>query len=184
MQDKAAWSRIESEARQAFLGQGRFPVPAYSEFMPPPFVGIKPFTASDPASAPGSTIVCDERGLAIDEYEQEHELRPGLIKIANHLVDELAKLASGATHEFSRTLLDGNPAWPEALVAAAREGHYPRRPFFVMQTLALSLTQDDKGNVLWTLFGASHEPASVVFWRGFADTDEDRFLRLIAWASG
>lgn len=184
MQDKAAWSRIESEARQAFLGQGRFPVPAYSEFMPPPFVGIKPFTASDPASAPGSTIVCDERGLAIDEYEQEHELRPGLIKIANHLVNELAKLASGATHEFSRTLLDGNPAWPEALVAAAREGHYPRRPFFVMQTLALSLTQDDKGNVLWTLFGASHEPASVVFWRGFADTDEDRFLRLIAWASG
>ena len=184
MQDKAAWSQIESEAAGAFVGQGRFPVPAYSEFMPPPFVGIKPFTAPDPANAPGSTIVCDERGLAIDEYEQEHELRPGLAKIANHLVDELGKLTSGATHEFSRTLLDGNLAWPPSLAAAARDGRYPKRPFLVMQTLALSLTQDDKGNVRWTLFGASHEPASVVFWRSFAETDQDRFLRLIAWASG
>jgi Predicted aminopeptidases len=184
MQDKGAWSQIESEAAGAFLGQGRFPVPAYSEFMPPPFLGIKPFTARDPGNAPATTIVCDERGLAIDEYEQEHELRPGLAKIADHLVAELHKLASGSTHEFSRTLLEGNLAWPESLAAAARDGRYPQRPFFVMQTLALSRTQDDKGNVRWTLFGASHEPASVVFWRGFADTDEERFLHLIAWAGG
>ena len=183
MQDKGAWSQIEREAAGAFLGQGRFPVPAYSEFMPPPFVGIKPFTALDPANAPTTTIVCNERGLAIDEYEQEHELRPGLAKIAGHLVAELRKLASGSTHEFSRTLLEGNLAWPEMLAAAAREGRYPQRPFFIMQTLALSRTQDDKGNVRWTLFGASHESASVVFWRGFAEPDEERFLRLIAWAS-
>jgi len=39
MQDKTAWSQIEKEAAGAFLGPGRFPVPAYSEFMPPPFVG-------------------------------------------------------------------------------------------------------------------------------------------------
>jgi len=184
MQDKGEWSQIEREAVGAFLGQGRFPVPAYSEFMPPPFVGIKPFNAPDPANGSPTTIVCDERGLAIDEYEQEHELRPGLAKIAGHLVAELHKLATGSTHEFSRTLLENNPAWPESLAAAARDGRYPQGPFFVMQTLALSRTQDDKGNVRWTLFGASHEPASVVFWRGFADADEDRFLRLIAWASG
>ena len=183
MQDKGAWSQIEREAAGAFRGQGRFPVPAYSELMPPPFVGIKPFTASDPAKAPANTIVCNERGLAIDEYEQEHELRPGLAKLAGHLVDELGKLASGSTHEFTRTLLEGNLAWPEALAAAARDGRYPRRPFFVIQTLALSRTQDDKGNVRWTLFGASHEPASAVFWRGFADGDQERFGRLIAWAS-
>ena len=184
MQDKTAWSQIEEEAAQAFLGQGRFPVPAYSEFMPPPFVGIKPFTAPDPASVLANTSVCDERGLAIDEYEQAHELGPGLAKIAGHLIAELGKLASGSTHEFSRTLLDNNLAWPESLAAAARAGRYPQRPFFVMQPLALSRTQDDKGNVRWTLFGASHEPASLVFWRGFSATDEDRFLRLVAWASG
>jgi hypothetical protein len=184
MQDKTVWSQIKTESAGAFLGQGRFPVPAYSEFMPSPFVGIKPFTAADPASALAATDVCDERGLAIDEYEQEHELGPGLAKIASHLVAELGKLAAGSTHEFSRTLLDNNLAWPESLAAAARSGRYPRRPFFIMQPLALSRTQDDKGNVRWTLFGASHEPASAVFWRGFCETDEERFLRLVAWASG
>src|SRR5450759_1096242 len=150
MRDMGAWSRIKSESAGAFLGQGRFPVPAYSEFMPPPRVGIKPFTAPEHASAPTSTLVCDENGLAIDEYEQAHELRPGLTKIATHLVAELGKLASGVTHELSRTLLDGNRAWPESLAAAARAGRYPRHPFFVLQTLALSRTQDDKGNVRWT----------------------------------
>jgi hypothetical protein len=152
--------------------------------MPPPFVGIKPFTAPDRASAPAATSVCDERGLAVDEYQQEHELRPGLARIASHLLDELGKLVSGSTHEFSHTLLDDNLAWPESLAAAARAGRYPKRPFFVMQALALSRTQDDKGNVRWTLFGASPEPASAVFWRGFSDADEERFLDLIAWASG
>jgi hypothetical protein len=184
MQDNDSWSRIKNEARNAFLGKGRFPVPAYSEFMPPPFVGIKPFAAPYSLDAPTSTLRCDEHGLAIDEYEQAHALRPGLSKIANHLVAELGKLALGNGHELSHTLLDGNRAWPESLAAAARAGRYPRHPFFVLQPLALSRTQDDKGNVRWTLFGASHEPASVVFWRGFADTDEERFLRLIAWACG
>ena len=184
MHAKGTWSRIKDEAANAFLGQGRFPVPAYSELMPPPFVGIKPFTAPDGLDAPATTLLCDERGVAIDEYEQAHELRPGLTKIASHLVAELGKLASGCAHEFSHTLLDGNQAWPEALAVATREGRYPRHPFFVLQTLALSRTQDDKGNVRWTLFGASHEPASLVFWRGFSDGDEERFLRLIAWACG
>jgi len=184
MQDKATWSQIATEAADAFRGRGRFPVPAYSEFMPPPFVGLKPFAAGDPSGAADNTSVCDERGVAIDEYEQEHELRPGLAKIASHLVLELRKLTVGATHEFSHTLLGGNLAWPEALVAAARAGRYPQRPFLVMQTLALSRTQDDKGNVRWTMFGASHEPAAAVFWRGFSESDEERFLRLVAWASG
>jgi hypothetical protein len=184
MQEKTAWSQIAEEAAQAFLGQGRFPIPAYSEFMPPPFVGIKPFTAPYPARALANTSVCDERGLAIDEYEQAHELGPGLAKIAGHLVAELGKLTLGSTHEFSRTLLDNNLAWPESLAAAARAGRYPQHPFLVMQPIALSRTQDDKGNVRWTLFGASHEPASLVFWRSFAETDEESFLRLVAWGSG
>jgi hypothetical protein len=184
MQDKGAWSKIAKEAANAFLGRGRFPLPAYSELMPAPFVGIKPFTAPESPSAQAATTACNEYGLAIDEYEQAHELRPGLEKIARHLVGELAKLASGSAHELSHTLLSGNPAWPPSLVEAARDGRYPQRPFFVMQALALSRTQDDKGNVRWTLFGASHESPSVVFWRGFADTDEERFLRLVAWASG
>jgi len=114
MQDKTAWSQIEKEAAGAFLGPGRFPCPP-TRIHAAPVRGLKPFTACDAGGAADNTSVCDEYGVAVDEYEQEHELRPGLAKIANHLVLELRKLAAGSTHEFSHTLLDGNLAWPEAL---------------------------------------------------------------------
>ena len=55
--------------------------------------------------------------LDIDEYEQAHDLEPGLDRIAEHLVDELGKLRRGEPHALSRTLLDGNPAWPAELAA-------------------------------------------------------------------
>jgi len=183
MSEERAWHKIIAEARRALPGEGGFPVRAYSEFMPPPFVGIKPY-APDPASTPATARVRGADALDIDEYEQAHELEPGLAKIAHHLVGELYKLASGASHELSRTLLEGNPAWPEALASAARAGGGPRPPFVVMQALALSRTQDDKGNVRWTLFGASHQPTEAVFWRSFAPGDEARFLRLLAWTNG
>jgi hypothetical protein len=37
------WSLFERESEQALVGRGRFPIRAYSEFMPPPYVGIKPY---------------------------------------------------------------------------------------------------------------------------------------------
>jgi len=37
------WALFEHEATDAFVGRGRFPIRAYSEFMPPPYVGIKPY---------------------------------------------------------------------------------------------------------------------------------------------
>ena len=61
MQDKTAWSQIEKEAAGAFLGPGHFPVPAYSEFMPPPFVGLKPFTACDAGGAAVTSCFVDQR---------------------------------------------------------------------------------------------------------------------------
>ena len=184
MKDSRAWQKIVAEAQRAFLDEGRpFPVRAYSEFMPPPFVGIKPY-ALDPASAPATAGVHREGALDVDEYQQAHELKPGLAKIAHHLVTELGKLASGSTHDFSKALLEGNLAWPESLAATARAGRIPQDPFSVIQALALSRTQDDKGNVRWTLFGASHLPAAAVFWHSFAKGDQERFLRLLAWANG
>jgi hypothetical protein len=38
----ASWSWIAAEAKDAFVGSGRFPLRAYSEFMPPPYVVLKP----------------------------------------------------------------------------------------------------------------------------------------------
>src|SRR5215831_16621402 len=104
MSELAVWSRIVAEARSAFAGAGRFPLRAYSEFMPPPYVGIKPY---DPqlASACATFGVGDPTALDVSEYEQAHELEPGLARIASHIVAELGKLVDGRPHALSRTLL-------------------------------------------------------------------------------
>src|SRR5438477_11709468 len=116
-----SWEQIEAEARGAFVGEGRFPLRAYSELMPPPYVGIKPDAPSGAHQA--ATFGCSDAGaLDIDEYEQAHDLEPGLERIAKHLVDELGKLVHGKPHALSKTLLDGNAAWPPELAAAAKAG--------------------------------------------------------------
>ena len=172
-----AWQRIAAEARDAFVGAGKFPLRAYSEFMPPPYVGLKPY-APDLHSAAATCAISDENALDIDEYEQAHDLEPGLAWIAAYLVHEVGKLTRGEPHGFSRTALDGNPAWPPELAAAARAGRLTDDPVIVIQTLALSRTLDDKGNERWTLFGGSDEHAAPV-WDGL---DIPQLAELIAWA--
>jgi hypothetical protein len=168
---QSPWARIEAEAQGAFAS---FPLRAYSEFMPPPWVGIKPVA---PARALGlcTAGVGDDLSLDIDEQEQAHVLVPGLARIADHLIAELGKLVRGEPHALSRTLLDGNPAWPADLAAAAQAGRLASDPLVLALPLALSRTQDDKGNTPWTLFGASHEGAAAPFWRSIGD-GLDRWL--------
>jgi hypothetical protein len=174
----APWDRIEAEARGAFHGEGRFPVRAYSEAMPPPYIGIKPYSIERAHGA--ATFGCGDRaGLDIDEYEQAHDLEPGLDRIADHLVLEIGKLVRGEGHALPRTLLERNPAWPKQLVDAVQHGRLGHDPLVVICPLALSRTQDDKGNDRWTLFGASHEGPARPVWRGLT---EATLARVLAWA--
>ena len=170
-----AWEHIEAEAEEAFA---RFPLRAYSELMPPPYVGIKPY-APRRAQAAATFGVSAGDALDIDEYEQAHDLEPGLDRIADHLVAELGKLVRGVPHALPRSLLDGNPAWPPELAAAAAAGRLAHDPLVVICALALSRTQDDKGNDRWTLFGASHDGPEAAFRHGL---DEARMDELLAWA--
>ncbi len=172
------WTQIEAEARDAYRGEGRFPLRAYSELLPPPYVGIKPY-APERATAPTSFAVTSGDALDIDEYEQAHDLEPGLDRIAEHLVAELGKLVRGEHHALSRTLLEGNPAWPGELAESARAGKLAHDPLLVICALALSRTQDDKGNERWTLFGASHDGPGAAFWNGMT---EDKLGDLLGWA--
>ncbi len=183
MNGEHGWSRIEEEARRAFGQSVAFPLPAYSEYMPPPYVGIKPY---DPvrADAPATAAAADDASLDITEYEQADELEPGLSRIADHLVHELGKLLHGEPHALSRTLLADNPAWPPELAEAAAQGKLRDHPLAVILPLSLSRTQDDKGNNRWTLFGASHEGPAASFWASFGEGERDRFARLVAWAAG
>jgi hypothetical protein len=168
------WDRIEAEARTAF--RGKFAVPPYSEYMPPPYIGIKPYmparTRNDATQG-----ISDPRVLDIDEYEQAQDLEPGFDRIAAHLIAELGKLHRGAPHALSHTLLADNPAWPAEL--AAKAGKLAHDPLLVICPLALSRSQDDKGMARWTLFGTSHRGAAC--WDMFT---EDAMAELVTWAGG
>jgi hypothetical protein len=147
--------------------------------MPPPYVGIKPYDP-DRTHAACTAAASDPNALDVTEYERAQELEPGLPRIADHVVRELAKLLRGQAHALSHTLLDANPAWPPLLAEAASRGALADDPLVLAMPLALSRTQDDKGNVRWTLFGASHEGASAPFWRGLSD--DGQLARFLRWA--
>jgi len=151
-------AKLEAERAARVRGPGAFPIRAYSELMPPPYVGTKPYGCRDATFSVA----------AIDEYEQAHDLQPGLDRIAAHVITELGKLMRGEAHALSHTLLADNPAWPTELARAAKAGALADDPLVLAMALALSRTQDDKGNDRWTLFGTSHDGPSGAFWRATA----------------
>jgi hypothetical protein len=184
MSQPRGWSTIAAEAQGLFVGAGRYPIRAYSEFMPPPLVGLKPYDLGPPgpADAAGWTFgISDDDTLDVSEYEQTHELTPGLHRIGGHLADELGRLQRGERHALSRTLLADNPAWPADLADAARHGRLADRPLLLVTALALSRSQDDKGNDRWTLFGGSHRGAGEALWRSLDGDDGTELDRLVSW---
>ncbi len=144
-------------------GEGRFPIAAYSEFMPPPRVGQKPYGAWD-VDSPFTQD--DPSGWAIGLCEQEQQLTPGLAIIGRQLIETVVALATGkGAHRIGRCHLDGNPYWPPQLASAAAALSQERYVF--LSPVALAKTQDDKGRVRWTLFGGSEQGPARGFWQSF-----------------
>ncbi|HVU52196.1 MAG TPA: M28 family peptidase [Polyangia bacterium] len=146
--------------------------------MPPPYLAPKPHQLVWPSD--GDAAV---EPIEITEYEQADALEPGCEYIASHLLKQLGKLLEGEKTELSRALLAGNPAWPPELRDAAKAGRVPPAPLALLFSLALSRTQDDKGNTPWTLFGTSHEGAGPPFWRSFGPNELERLRDVVAWAT-
>jgi hypothetical protein len=163
-----AWKQLLAGS-SSFRGRGKYFIEAYSEFVPPPRLGPKPFgtVAVDPR------IDGDPFGWTVTEQEEAVELRPGLARLARIIVGTLAHLGGGQpAHGISRHKLEGNPYWPTALAQAA--GKLDHERYVTLLPLALARTQDDKGRVRWTLFGGSEQGPAAAFWRGFyrSPTDE------------
>jgi hypothetical protein len=147
-------------------GEGRFPIPAYSEFMPPPRFGCRPyrgkldrlfFSEEDPA------------GWPVTELEEALEIRPGMENIGHQVLTALLHLAKGEPAEgLARNKLVNNPYWPPEL--AERAGRLSHERYVIILPLALSRTQDDKGRVRWTFFGSSEQGPSRPFWKGFFES--------------
>jgi hypothetical protein len=158
-----------------FVGEGRFPIPAYSEFMPPPRLGRSLYGDIDLSLFSED----DPYGWSIPEMEEEYELGPGLKNIAQQIMEQLLKLGRGmdaphiAGHE-GRNLQD-NPYWPPEL--AARAGFLDHERYVVFLPLVLSKTQDDKGRVSWTFFGSSEQGPERAFWKGFYSAPGEELSR-------
>src|SRR5579885_1697583 len=158
----AGWKALV-EGAPWFRGAGNYPIAAYSEYIPPPRTGILPYGLWN-----GTCCFSEEDvyGWPVSEFEEAQEIRPGLNHLAEHLVHALASLGRGQpVHGLSRRKLDGNPAWPAELAANASRLAHER--YVTLLPLALSRTQDDKGRVRWTLFGASEQGPARAFWRSF-----------------
>jgi hypothetical protein len=154
------WKRLLAGASW-YRAEGRCPIPAYSEFMPPPRPAEKPYGGVDPLVLDPA----DPWGWHVSEYEEALELGPGLALLARELLHVLVHLGRGEpAHGISRGKLRGNPYWPEWLAGRGAPAH---ERYVLLLPLALSRTQDDRGHVRWTLFGASQHGPGHGFWRGF-----------------
>ena len=145
--------------------KGCYPITAYSEFMPPPRLGYKPYGKPDHRILPEDDLF----GWNISEMEEEYELKPGIEHIGQQIMSNILKLGKGLTEHYisghGGENLVNNPYWPPELSAHA--GSLSHERFVTLLPLMLSRTQDDKGRIIWTFFGNSiHEPEPV-FWKSF-----------------
>lgn len=166
-----------------FAGHGRYPIPAYSEFMPPPRVAVNPFSG-----AIDGTLVDagGDRVWRVPEVQELCELRPGLEHAAETVKEAISAAIQGKPWKgLTKTELESNPYWPGQPISEPGE-------LAMLLPLALSRTQDDKGRVRWTLFGASHLGPDKAFWGSFFNPDGSErpaaegigFLKVFAGLAG
>lgn len=142
-----------------------FPLPAYSEFMPSPRLGISLLGNLD-----NSLFAEDDPyGWRITEMEEEYELKPGIEHVGQQIMNNLIKLGKGLPehyiHGHGGQNLKDNPYWPPEL--SERAGTLDHERYVTLLPLMLSKTQDDKGRVPWTLFGNSIHDPEETFWKNF-----------------
>jgi Peptidase family M28 len=164
-QDSAVGWKQLIPSPSCYRGPSRYPIDAYSEFMPYPRLGWKPY--GDEPPDPEILNPDDPHGWYVPEYEEANELQPGLEQVARQVLAKLHALTCGGPHPgLSRRLLDDNVYWPQEL--QERAGNLAHERCVVLLSLALSRTQDDKGRVRWTLFGASEQGPARAFWKSFS----------------
>jgi hypothetical protein len=161
---KIGWQKLV-EGYPWFVGEGRYPLPAYSEFMPSPRVGCSLYGDIDKALFAED----DPYGWRVPEIEEEYELRPGLAQIAKQVLGYLTKFGRGGQDYRvvgrNRRLVEGNPYWSPEL--DARLGSFGRERYVTLMPVALGKTQDYLGRVRWTLFGTSEQGPERAFWQSF-----------------
>lgn len=168
-----------------FSGEGRFPIRAYSEFMPPVRTGFSP---CDGKIYPWIFSEDDLFGFRIDEIEEEYQLKPGLESISKQLFKEIAHTGQASIPARLRghngKNITGNLFGFDELLAGKLNLKQER--YISFMPLSLSRTKDDKGRIRWTCFGASEQGPEKAFWKSFCKSPSEEqpvsvFLSLMQW---
>ena len=146
----------------SFRGAGKYRIDAYSEFLPPPRVGWKPYGSSAPD--PELFSVDDPHGWWVGEFEEALELKAGLQQVGKQVIRRSGHLLAGDRSLLPNSDLHDNPFWVPELCERSQLEH---ERCDTLSPLALSRTQDDKGRVRWSLFGISEQGPGRAFWKSF-----------------
>jgi hypothetical protein len=139
-----------------------FRIMAYSEMMPSPWIGWRPYGADHPAPRNPE----DPFTWLVNEREQIMELGPGLQLIVRQVLPALQRLdREQPAQGINRAKLEGNPYWPKEL--SELPGAIPHERYVTFLPLALSKAQDDKGRVRWMFYGSSEQGPDRAFWKSF-----------------
>jgi hypothetical protein len=159
---RTGWQRLIPRDN-CFQNPDAYRIDAYSEFMPAPRLGWKPY-GTLPVN-PHLFSPDDPFGWMVHEFDEALELQPGLYHIARQLLTRFKRLQDGNPETgLPRNICRDNPFWPPELASAKR---LQTDRCVLLLPLALSRTQDDKGRVRWTLFGNSEQGPGKAFWKSF-----------------
>ena len=158
---KQGWEKLLTDV--PMYGKANpYRIPAYSEMMPAPLIGWRPYGTNHPAPCSPD----NPYAWLVSEREQAFELGPGLQLIAGQVLAALERLdREQPAQGINREKLQGNIYWPKEL--AGLPGAIPHERYVTFMPLALSKTQDDKGRVRWTFFGGSEQGPDRAFWKSF-----------------
>lgn len=191
-----SWQTIFDHPKSwEFAPKQKYSIRAYSEFMPAPKIGLRPYELLDHK---GKELTDKEkakilsrqafrefydvrspRTFFVHPYDEHREIRPGLKHLARSWMKNLVQLIASMDENkdrsgISETLRLGNP-WPK------NPPKNSERPIVSLTPLTLSRTQDDLGQTPWTVFGGSEKDWEWIFWRSLkrAERPERWFFKLI-----
>ena len=105
------WDRLLTDVPR-YSKEHQFRIPAYSEMMPSPWIGWRPYGTDHPAPRrPENPFT-----WLVNEREQVFELGPGLQLIARQVLSALQRLDRDQPAKgINRAKLEGNAYWPKEL---------------------------------------------------------------------
>lgn len=175
------WNTV-FDSKTAWVPPLSHPIEAYSEFMPAPSIGARPYpllyeTKASLLQSQGYFPYYnpqDPHYFFIPSFDEVTVIRPGLIYLMKHFLKDLSQLSKGETpgggklKGIPKSLLENNPYFPDKLRG--------EEAIVSILPITLSMTQNDQGQTPWTVFGGTMASYEEVFWKSLKSQSPREWL--------